>query len=451
MKIIVIGCGKVGFTIAQQLNDEKHDVTVIDSDYRRLAQIRDDLDVLQITGSGASVEILQEAGIEECDMVIAVTDSDELNLLCCMIARKMGHCTTIARVRNPMYNKEVELLKEALGISMIINPEQVAANAIARLLRFPGALDIESFSGGKAEQIKIEVKSDTKIANMSLIDIGKRFKIDMLITGVQRGENVSIPNGEFVIKPGDKITIVATPENAMLFLDKIGLNTHQVKDCIIVGGSNVAVYLARMLKDMNIDVTIIDKSEDKCSYLSEIVPHVTIVNGDASDANILRQEGIHKVEAFVALMNMDEENIMVSLYAAANSHAKIITKVDRLNFEDVISSLNLGSLISPKNLTAAQILRYSRAALNSVGSNIETLYRIFDNKAEALEFIVRNDSSLVNIPLKNLRTKPNTLIASINRNGNIIIPKGDHRIFPGDHVIVVTTNKHLKDLKDILA
>lgn len=450
MNIAIVGCGKVGTALIEQLNKEGHDITAIDTNKDVVEAVVNKIDIMGIVGNGASYNIQIEAGIENTDLLIAVTGSDEVNLLCCLIAKKYGGCHAIARVRNPVYSQEISMLKDELGLSMIVNPEFAAANEIARVLRFPSAIKIDTFAKGRVELLKFRITSGSPLDSSSLIDISKRLKCDVLICAVERDDQVIIPNGSFVLKEKDIISIVASPNKASEFFKKMGIKTHQVKDTLIVGGGELTYYLARMLLGMGIDVTIIEQKRERCEVLSELLPKAIVINGDGIDQSLLQEEGLDSVESFVALTNLDEENIMLSLYAKSRTKAKIITKVNRITFDDVINQLDLGSIICPKHITAEYIVRYVRGMQNSIGSNIETLYKIIDNRAEALEFIVKNGSPLIETPLEKLNLKDNIIIACINRNGKIIIPNGQDVIREKDTVIVVTTITGLNDIRDIL-
>lgn len=450
MKIIIIGCGKVGFALAEGLTQENHDVTIVDSSAERLQDVTEELDAMSIVGNGSSINTLLEAGAADTDLIIAVTGSDELNLLCCLIAKKQWDCHTVARVRNPIYNKEIELIKESLGISMIINPELAASAEIARLLRFPSAIRIDTFAKGRVELLKFRIKPEFHLDQISIAELPHKVKCDILVAGIERGENAHIPNGNFVLQNGDLLSIIASPKNAAAFFHNIGLKTNQVKNCMIIGGGTIAVYLARQLLEMKIRVVIIEKDPKRCLELSEYLPEAVIIRGDGTSRKLLMEENIEGVEAFVALTNMDEENIMLSLFAREHSRAKLITKVNRMSFDNILDQLDLGSIIYPKYITADYILRYIRAMQNSIGSNVETLYHILDNKAEALEFCIQENSPVVDIPLKDLQLKNNLLLGCIHRKGKVIIPRGNDTIQVGDTVIVVTTQKGLDDIQDIL-
>ncbi len=450
MRIIVVGCGKVGATIVQQLTKEKHDITVIDKESKVITDITNQCDVMGLVGNGASYTVQKDAGIEKADLLVAVTDSDELNLLCCLIGRKAGKCSTIARVRNPVYSREIPLIKDELGLSMTINPEQAAATEIARLLRFPSAIEIDTFAKGRVELLKFKIEEGSVLHDCSLMDVAKKIKSEILVGAVERGEEVVIPNGSFVLQAGDVVSIIASPQNAKSFFEKIGVDTHQAKDTTIVGGGTIAYYLAEELLNMGISVKIIEKNLARCEELSELLPDATIINGDATNQEVLLEEGITRASSFVSLTGIDEGNIFLSFFVRNCSKAKIITKINRLSVDDIIGTFNLGSLIYPKKITADYIIRYVRAMQNSIGSNVETLYRIVDNKAEALEFVIRSDAPMVGIPLQDLKLKSNLLIGCINRGGKIILANGQTTMEVGDTVIIITTQPGLRDIKDIL-
>lgn len=451
MQVIIVGCGKVGRTLAEQLQEEDDiDLTLIDTSAEKIAVVTENVDAMGIVGNGASINVLMEAGVDTADILIAVTASDELNLLCCLIAQKTGQCHTIARVRNPLYSKEIGFIKERLGISMIINPELAAAQEISRLLRFPSAIKIDTFARGRVELLKFKVLPEFGLDGMSIIQIMSRFRVDLLFCAIEGKEEVAIPGGNHIIHEGDVVSVLATPQNAAAFFRQIGLKTNQVKNAIIVGGGTISVYLSLALLDMRIDVKIIEKDRVRCEELSEQLPQATIICGDGTDSELLMEEGLADAESFVALTNMDEENVFLALHAKTVSGAKLVAKVNRLAFDEVIDSLDIGSVIYPKYITADHILQYVRAMQNSIGSNVETLYHILDNQAEALEFAIRESSAVVGIPLADLKLKKNLLVGCLNRNGKVRIPRGQDTIQVGDTVIIVTTNKGLHDITDIL-
>ena len=450
MQIIIVGCGKVGRTLAEQLQEEESDITLIDVSANVINSLQDDIDAMGIVGNGASINTLMEAGVNKADILIAVTGSDEMNLLCCLIAQKTGHCQTIARVRNPIYGNEISFIKKRLGVNMIINPELAAAQEISRLLRFPSAIKIDTFSRGRVELLKFKVLPEFGLDGMTISRITETLKCDVLFCAVESRDQVSIPGGNHMIHNGDNVSILASPVNAAAFFKKIGLKTHQVKNCIIVGGGTISYYLAHALLDMKISVKIIEQNKNRCEHLSELLPDATIINGDGTNRSLLMEEGLPQTEAFVSLTNLDEENVFLALFAKTISNAKLVAKVNRLAFDDVIDNLDIGSVIYPKYITSDRILQYVRAMQNSIGSNVETLYHILDNKAEALEFAIRDNSPVVGIPLSELNLRQNLLVGYLNHNGVVKIPRGHDTIQVGDTVIIVTTHKGLRDITDIL-
>ena len=450
MKIIIVGCGKVGATLAEQLTRENHDITIIDINGEALKSISDSIDVMSVTGNGAIYQVQMEAGIKDADLLIATTNSDELNMLCCLIAKKAGNCHTIARIRNPEYSSEIGYIREELNLSMAINPDLAAAGEIARLLRFPSAIKIEPFAKGKIELLKFRIPEGSVLDQTRVMEVVGKLKSNVLICAVERGSDVVIPDGNFMMAKGDVISFIASHASSADFFRKAGIENNVVKSAMFVGGGKLTYYLAKFLADTKIKIKIIEQNEERCRELSELLPSALIIHGDGSDQQLLQEEGIRQTEAFASLTGFDEENIMLSLYAASQSRAKLITKVNRISFGNVIDSMNLGSVIYPKLITADIILRYVRAMQNSMGSNVETLYKIAGDKAEALEFRVTKDAPIVGIPLEKLQLKSNLLVACINRNGRIMTPRGKDTIEAGDTVIIVTTHTRLNDIRDII-
>ena len=373
LKIIIVGCGKVGANLVDQLSKEGHDITVIDKKAEKIQDITNTYDVMGLVGNGASYSTQMEAGIEETDLIIAVTDSDELNLLCCTVAKRVGKCAAIARVRTPDYSEETGYLREQLGLALIINPELEAAREVARILYLPTALEVNSFAHGQAELVKFKVPEGNLLNGLSLAYLGKNITNDILICAVERNGEVYMPNGDFVLQSGDVVSFVSERHIARDFLKQIGLATRQVKDTMIIGASKAAYYLAKELLNMGISVKIIEKEKENCESLSVKLPKAIIINGDGTDPDILKEEGIETVQSFIPLTGIDEENIMLTLYAKQVSKAKVVTKINRVNYKQVINNLDLGSLVYPKYITSEAIIAYVRAKKNSMGSNIETL------------------------------------------------------------------------------
>ena len=451
LSIIVVGGGKIGSTLIEQLYKEGHDITVIDRKASIIQSLTDSYDIMGICGNGASYTIQMEAGIENADLLIAVTDSDELNLLCCTVAKMVGHCSAIARVRTPDYSKEVPYLREKLGLAMVINPEYESAKEISRILSLPSVLEVNSFAHGQAELIKFKIPEGNMLDGRSIAELGKSIIASMVICVVERGGEVYIPSGHFVVKSGDTLSFIGSRKDVLSFLQQIGIPTRQVKDTIIIGGGKAAYYLASALLHQGIAVKIIEKDRTRCEELSILLPKATVICGDGTEEDLLFEEGIRSVDSFVPLTGSDEENILLTLNAMKISDAKIITKINHLNFKSVVASLELGSIIYPRYICAEAIVAYVRAKKESRNSNIETLYHLADHRVEALEFEVTEDSPVTGTPLFRLNKKDNLLIACINRDGHIIIPSGQDTIEVGDEVTVVTTHSGFRDLQDILA
>ena len=450
LNIIIVGCGKVGRALVEQLSKEGHYITIIDKNPEKIQSLTNLYDIMGIVGNGASYSVQMEAGIEDADLIISVTDSDELNLLCCTVAKQVGDCSAIARVRTPDYSKEVSYLRDKLGLAMIINPELEAAKETARILYLPTALEVNSFAHGQAELIKIKVPEGNTIDGMTIAHLGRKIAPNILICAVERDGEVTIPAGDFTIQRGDIISFAASRKVAKQFLEDIGFKTNQVSNTMIIGGGKSTYYLAKLLMNMGIEVKIIESNRQKCEELSILLPKAIIINGDGTDEELLKEEGIETAESFVPLTGIDEENVMLTLYARKVSKAKVITKINRMTFKTVLNDLDLGSVIYPRYITSEAIVAYVRAKRASRGSDIETLYHIFDSKAEAIEFRIREESSVTDVCLANLSLKKNLLIAFINRNGKIIIPSGNDCIRVGDTVTIVTTHSGLKDIRDIL-
>lgn len=452
LKIIIVGCGKVGSTLVEQLSQEGHNITVVDKNPAMAQSIANQFDVMGIAGNGASYSVQREAGVEDADLLIAVTGSDELNLLCCTVARQAADCAAIARVRTPDYSREVGYLREKLGLAMIINPELESATEAARILLMPTALEVDSFAHGQAEMIKIKIPTGNRLDGMTLADLGRSISQEILICAVERDGKVTIPGGSFCIRAGDIISFAASRAVSKRFLTDIGFKTNAVKNTLIIGGGKSAYYLASQLLSMGIDVRIIESNLARCEELSILLPKATIIHGDGTNEELLQEEGIGYAESVVALTGIDEENILLTLYVKRVSQAKVITKINRITFNEVINGLELGSVIYPKYITAEAIVRYVRAKKDSMdNNNIESLYHMFDHRAEAIEFHVSAASEVTGITLQELPLKAGLLVCSIYRNGKVIIPGGRDCILPGDTVLIVTTLRGLTDLRDILA
>lgn len=454
MKIIITGCGKVGYTLAEQLSDEGHEITVIDQKAERVQAAVDALDVIGYIGNGNSYKTQKEAGVEDADLWIAVTSQDEVNLLSCLVAKKAGDCKTIARVRNPEYMEEIDYIREELGLSLSINPEFATARDIDRLIQVPSALEVDTFAKGRAYMFRLEVPKGSPWHQMKVMDIAIKYGNHFLICILERGDEVLIPSGHTVIMEGDKISMIAPTETLNTLFNAIGIPARPIHNVMIAGGGRIAFYLAEKLLKAKVNTTIIEKNYQKCQELSEKLEGATIIYGDASDSTLLLEEGLEHMDAFVALTNFDEENIMLSLYANQVSKAKLITKVNKIGFEGIVRSIPVGSIISPKYLTAEHIIQYVRDlenhSLNEHDSKVDMVYRVADNKVEALEFTVEEKSKVIDIPIMNLPLKSNLLICSILRKNRVLIPSGQDKIQAGDKVVVVTKERRLNRLEDIL-
>ena len=450
LNIIIVGCGKVGMTLIEQLSKEGHDISIIDKNAAKVQEMSNLYDIMGLVGNGASYSVQMEAGIENADLIIAVTASDELNLLCCTVAKQVGDCAAIARVRTPDYSKEAGYLREKLGLTMIINPELEASLETARILYMPTALEVNSFAHGQAEIVKFKIPEGNLLDGMTIAALGKSITNEILICAIEREGEVYIPGGNFQMAKDDIVSFVAPRRHIRSFLKKIGFKTKQVKDAMIVGGGKASYYLAKQLIAMGIDVKIIEQNKERCEELSILLPEAIIINGDGTDEEVLREEGIEYAQAFIPLTGIDEENIMLTLHAKQVSNAKLITKINRSTFKNVISKLDLGSVIYPRYITSEAIIAYVRAKKNSTNSNIETLYHMFDNRAEAIEFRVDEPSSVTGIPLKDLMLKNDLLVSFIYRNGKVQIPSGLDTIEVGDTVMIVTTHTGLDNIQDII-
>ena len=449
MKIIIVGCGKVGTSIATELNSEGHQIRLIDVNRAAVTRLSDSIDAMGIEGNGATYETLKEAEVSSADLVIAATARDEVNLYTCLLAKNSGAKNTIARVRNPEYTNDLFRVKDAMGLSMSINPELTAALEISRLLRYSGALEIDSFSKGAAELIKVEVPQGSMVADkaISRIDIQKG---KVRVCTVERGNEVYIPNGDFVIRAGDKISIVSKPEVAAKFFKKASISIGRCRDVIILGGGKISFYLAQKLLKTGADVKIIERNQQRCEELAATLHDAVIIHGDCMDQDLLLSEGVDRTDGVVALMDYDEENILISMYVNSVSKAKVITKVSNSSFDNIITQLRLERVIDPKSIAGEYIARYIRAMQNSMGSNVETLYRLNEDRVEALEFRAKSTTRLAAIPLSQLNLRDDLQVICISRRGKVILPTGSDCIMPDDRVVVVTKHKGLSDLDDIL-
>jgi trk system potassium uptake protein TrkA len=451
MKIIIVGDGKVGYSLAEHLSQENHDVTIIDKDPEALRKANENLDVMCIKGNGVSTKIMMEAGIKRTDLLIAATSSDEMNMVCALTGKKLGAKHTVARIRDPEYANELSVLKAELGLDLVINPEQAASREIGRLLRFPSAADVEHFAKGRIEFIEIRVNDIMPIVGIPLKDLPSKFHGDILIGAVERGEEVIIPNGNFEIQAGDILYIIGKPNDVTGFCKQIGLLTQKIKNIMVVGGGRIAHYLALLLKQSDMKVKIIEIDRQRCIELSEMLPDTLIINGDGTDQANLESENLSEMDAFIALTGSDEENLISALLAKQCGVIKVIAKITKINNPTVFTVLGVDSIVNPKLITTNYILRYVRGLNSALGNPAETVYRIINGKAEVLEFTANKTSKLLNVPLKKLKLVDGVIIGAIARKNEIIIPHGDDCIRLGDSVIVIAVDKRIFDLGEVVA
>ena len=451
MKIVIIGDGKVGRKLAAQLSEEDYDIVLIDQNAGKLKEALNQMDIFCITGNGADAEVQKEADVPHADLVIACASTDELNMMSCLLAKRLGARHTIARVRNPIYYRQMGLLKEDLHLSMAVNPELAVAHEIARVLLFPDTSKVETFVKGRVELVEFPIRSESKLKDLSLAEIYQRFQVRILVCAVKRGRDVFIPDGHTVLEEGDRIYIASTHKTLEKFFAALGRRVNKVKNVMICGGGSVSFYLAGQLQHARMHIKIIEKDYARCEQLTELLPEATVIHGDATDHDLLLEEGIEDADAMVALTGMDEENIILALFAGTKNVPKIIAKVNEDSRAQMVEGMGIDSIVSAKGVTADAILSYVRARKKSLKSaNVETLYRLVGERVEALEFIIREECEYTGIPLKDLETKPEYLIACIGRKGKIIIPSGEDYMQVGDSVVVVTTKRGTEDLREIL-
>ncbi len=452
MKIVIVGCGKIGSSIISSLVGEGHDVVAIDNSPAIIEEIGNIYDVMCVCGNGTDCETLEEAGADKAELFVAVTGSDEFNMLSCFLAERMGAKHTIARIRNPEYNdKSLTFIRQELGLTVSINPEWMAARELYNILKLPAAVNIESFSGGNLEMVNIRLKQDSPLDGMSIMDVRRKYKANFLVCAVQRDNEVHIPDGNFVLKSGDKVGLTAASYEIQKLLRMVGIIQKSARNVMILGASRISYYLAKRLIAGGNTVKIIDKNQTRCRKFSEELPEAVVICGDGAKQELLLEEGIGSVDAFVALTGMDELNILISIFAQNQGVPKVISKVNRNELASMAENLGLDCIISPKKIVSDVLARYARALQNTVGNNIETLYRLMDSNVEALEFNVSPDFKGMKIPLKELSLKPNILVVGIIRGRKAIIPTGNDMIMPNDRVVVIVSGQHMFDLSDILA
>lgn len=452
MRIIVVGGGKVGHSLAENLAKEAHDVVVVDKSEEALRRCEDTLDVMCVRGNGATASTLMEVGADRADVLIATTASDETNMLCCLMGKRLGAKYTIARIRDPEYNNSLNLLQREMGIDLATNPERGTAAEIARLLRYPFASNIDTFAKGRVEVVEFRAHENDAMVGLPLHQVNKKLRSlpQVLYAAVERGGQVYIPNGDFVIHAEDRVFVAADVVTITAYFRALGKHTLRVKNVMLLGGGRISYYLAKLLTPMGIHVSMTEIDEKKAAFLSEELPDVNVIFGNGTDQELLDQEGLNKMDAFVALSNRDEENLMTGLYAVKQGVPKVIVKNSHVAYADIIGHLGLDCVISPKDITCATILRYVRARDNATGTKVERLYKLVGGKAEAMEFIPRASDPYIGIPLKELKVRPGTLIAVIVRKGQVIVPFGNDHIEAGDSVVVVACESGIADLNEVI-
>ncbi len=450
MKIIIAGGGKIGHSVASILADEGHDITVIDHNPELITQLSNSLDVICVEGSATSPDSLREAGAADADLLLAATQHDEVNMVCGISARHLGARHVIARIRDPEYLSQKAFLREALGLDLIVNPDFECAREIARILRFPSAVRVDTFSKGSVEIVEYKVAADSVLEGVQMRDLGAKLGVRVLVSLVERGKEAFIPNGSFKLQTGDRLSITGTVKELRRFFAAVGQLKKPIRQVMIVGGSRTAVYLSRMLQESGMSVTVVEKDRERCDRLCDLLPDAHIVYGDATRSDVLQEDGLSTSDAFVALTGEDGDNIVTSLYARQCGVGKIVAKVNRDHFADILEGSGLDSIVSARELIAEQLARYVRAMSNSAGSSMETLYRLADGRVEAIEFRVGENAACVGRPLRELKLKPNTLIAAVIRGSKSILPDGGTVIQPGDHAIVVSAAGKLQTLDDIV-
>ena len=450
MNIIIAGAGKVGGTVAEHLSQEGHSVTIVDMADKTLERLSNQLDVMCVKGNCASRDLLLEAGARDCDVLIAATASDEINLLCCHCAHNIGVPYTVARVRGTEYANDLDTLKRDLGITMLINPEFASSVEISRLLRFPSAANIDSFARGRVELVSFTVQEGDFLAGRTLASLSSKIQgLPLLLCAVERGDEVSIPNGASLIRAGDRVSVAGTPSGINQFFRLLGRQTHRIRNVFIIGGGRVAFYLLVQLERLGMSCKVVERGDERCRELAEEFPHALIIHGDGTDPELLTEERMASSDAFVALTDRDEDNLIISLYAHQAGVPKVVAKSSRQNYTAIARSAGVESVVSPKLATAGQILRFIRGLQNSKGTVMTALYRIAGGKAEAMEFIVSPATRNLNVPLRDLRLRRGVLIAVIVRGNRVIIPEGSTCLEQGDDVIVIARDSGILDLNDI--
>ena len=449
MKIIIAGAGRVGYVLAESLEAEGHDITLIDRNADTIERAANELDVICCLGSATNPDTLREAGAESADILMAVTESDEANMICALAARRLGTKYTVARVRNPEYRAQTGFLREAIGLSLVVNPEYEFAKEISRILRFPSAVRVETFSKGSVEILDYRVPEGSPLNGMTLREVGRRFDTKVLVTVVERGTEASIPHGDFTLRSGDKLSLLGESREMRRFFSAVGGKQLRIKNVMVMGGSRACVYLADLLEESGISVTVIDRSRERCDELCDLIPQARVICGDATQDEVLLEEGVRSADAFVALTGDDGDNIVTAMYAKRCGVPKTVVKVNMRHFSGMLDGEN-DSMIAPKEIVAQQLTGFVRAISNSADwGSVETLHKLAGGKVEALEFQVGEGARCIGIPLCDLKLRRGVLISAIVRGGKTLIPNGLTVIEKGDHAVVVAPAGMLKDINDM--
>lgn len=450
MRIVIVGMGKFGKILTEHLVKEDHDILVIDTNPTIIEDVVNQFDVKGFSGNGASYGVQEEAEVKDADVLIASTGNDEMNILCCLVAKKIGVSHTIARIRNPEYSLQARLMSKELGVDLTCNPDEDTAMEISRILRFPQAIKVDTFANGKVDLVEIKVDAHSPLKNKSLIQIHTKYQIHVLVCAVKRGDDVIIPSGDFILREGDDVYLTSSSKEMVTAFRKLGIFSEKLKSVMIIGGGRITYYLVPLLLANRIHVKIIENNHESCLKLSQAFPRASIIYGDGTNQKLLREEGLESVDCLIALTGMDETNMIVSAFSKSLKCPKVITKVNRSQYDIILNRIGLESIVSPKEVFSASIIRYVRGMESSHGSEFKTLYRLVNNRVEALEFLISEKTDFTGIPLKKLKIKKNFLIASIIRRDEVIIPSGESTIEPFDSVVIITASTFVKDVSDIL-
>ena len=451
MNVIIVGCGNVGYTLVEKLRDENHNIVVVDQSEEMIDLVTNEQDVLGVVGDGVDYKVLLEAGIEHTDLLIAATDSDEKNLLCCVMAKRSDrYCRTVACVRNPIYNTEISYLRRELGMALIINPELIAAGEIARKFQYPNTVHVDTFTRGRIELLHLNIEKGSPLIGQQVGNLHTQKKSHVLVCAVSRRHRMVIPGPEYVLEENDEIIISANPKDAALFFKKMGIIEHPLKSAMIVGGGTVGFYLAKRLTEVGVRTKIIESDTDRCMMLNEEIKKAIVIHGDGTDEKLLLREGLGGTGAFAALTGIDEENLLLGFFARRVSHAKNVTKLRRLNYSEALDHIQIDDAVFPALLTAEYIVKYARSMSHITEGSAENIFTLKNGRARALEYFISQENDLTGRPISQLPLKDDLIICSITRNERVIVPTGREEIHVGDNILILTTNPDYNELKDMV-